>query len=99
MRREKVVLSDFEYCFGREPPVDGWREVVRPYLFLRWEVEQQVGLDEGLGILVEEGDLLRRETREETEVRVRGLVPWRYLDVTIRTTTQSVNVGSVLALQ
>jgi hypothetical protein len=74
-RKEKGVCLDFEYCFEGKSQNRGWREGERSYLLISGQVEQQVRLDEGLGILMEEGDLLREETREETGVWVRLETP------------------------
>jgi len=62
---EKVDLLDFEYCSGHKSPINGGQEG-RVYLFFGRQVEQQVRLEEGLGTLVEECDLLRQETGEKT---------------------------------
>jgi len=55
----------------------------RVYLFFGRQVEQQVRLEEGLGTLVEECDLLRRETLKKAGGWVRVgplLITWRVYD-------------------
>ena len=39
VRREKVTLSDFEYCPGRKSPINGSREGEISYLFFGGQVE------------------------------------------------------------
>ena len=60
---------------------------MRSHLFIRRHVEQQVRLDEGLGILMKEGYLLRRETFQETVVWGKGqLIPQGCVEVVTHTT-------------
>jgi len=58
-----------------------------PYLLVGRHVEQQVRLDEGFGILVEEGHLLCQETPQEAGMDKVRPQRYRYVMIMIRTTT------------